>query len=180
MANRDDELAVPMNTRSSEIWHVIAPSVNWLGARVLDLGCGWGDMLIHCALAGVREVWGVDHDQEMISHAAHRTVKYPSIYTVRYDALGWLDMVRGNYGVILCLSTLPYLGIRMGLEAIRARCKVAIVECQYHGDGPGPAFLKGDDDMQELLSRVGFRYVTRLGHTHIEDRDTNRTIWRAE
>ena len=180
MADRDDELIVPVNTRSPEMWRMIAPSVNWLGARVLDLGCGEGDMLIHCAQAGVKEIWGIDHDWEVLQSAINRTVKYPSVYTVRYDALGWLDMIRRDYRVILCLSTLPYLGVRMGLEAIRAHCKVAIVECQYDGDGPGPAFLKDDDDMQELLSQTGFGHVTRLGHTHIEGRNTNRTIWRAE
>ena len=180
MADRDNESTLPINTRSPKMWRLMSSSVNWLGARVLDLGCGEGDMLIHCAQAGAKEVWGVDHDWEVINRAAHRTVSYPSIHTVRYDALGWLDMICRDYDVILCLSTLPYLGVRMGLEAIRAHCKVVIIECQYRGDGPGPAFLKGDDDMQELLAQAGFKYITKLGHTHVEGRDTNRTIWRVE
>jgi SAM-dependent methyltransferase len=58
----------PVDDNWWELFHVLVAEGDLLGCRVLDVGCGTGQLARALAERGAR-VWGVDPSEEMLAHA---------------------------------------------------------------------------------------------------------------
>jgi len=156
-------------------------SIDLVGKSVLDLGCGGGDMLQFAAQAGAVEVWGVDNDVAEVAKTLGRIRTLGNVYMVYCSIDNWFRVSHRVFDVVMCLSVLPYVDdFYATLKLIADHSHIAIIECQYHGDGPGPYWLRCDVDMSGALSSVGFNNVTKLGSTEVLYRNTECALWRAE
>lgn len=164
------------NVRSPKQWEIISANVDFAGADVLDLGCGKGDILIRAFDAGAKVV-GIDNEQRNIDY----------MYSVRPEVRGIFGDIerllvnRSGSDIIICFSVLPYLlNPDYCLSWISRNSNIALIECQYDGDGPGLAHLSGNSDMERWLTRSGFERVEPIGHTLVEGRNKKRFIWMCE
>lgn len=159
------------NIRSPQQWEIISGHVNFEGMNVIDLGCGYGDLLRFIRDKGEASyVLGVD--QEIAPEGLPVVLEGLESYTAREPTIRW--------NVALCSSVLPYLPDATASRVLSWMYKnadIALVECQYDGDGPGPAFLRSDKDMKTHLREFGWTSVEAIGKTLVEGRDKHRTIW---
>jgi SAM-dependent methyltransferase len=164
------------NVRSPEQWEIISRHIDFKGKTVLDLGCGKGDILFRAFKAGA-QVLGIDSDG---ANVKHNLEIHPEIKVV-VDDIEFMILDR-QVDIAICFSVLPYLKRPAStLEWINIHSEVALIECQYAGDGPGFAFLKGNGDMREWLLDVGqFKKVKVIGKTLVEGRNKKRYIWMCE
>jgi SAM-dependent methyltransferase len=164
------------NTRSPEQWEIISRHVDFKGKTVLDLGCGKGDILFRAFEAGA-QVTGIDNNPEQIRYIKDAM---PEV-NVAVDDIAFMIM-QSKVDIIICFSVLPYLKLPSNMLLwINFHSDVALIECQYAGDGPGLSFLKGNNDMRAWLLEAGqFEKVQVIGHTFVEGRNKNRFIWMCE
>jgi len=153
---------------------------------VIDLGCGKGDILLRLFDAGAK-VLGIDNDGDNILHIQRAKSEFvQDMFNI--NGLMWCDIDQLimeqsiKLDVAICFSVLPYLKRPIdALKWINQHSDVALIECQYAGDGPGFDFLSGNDDMRNWLLQIGeFKEVEPIGHTLVEGRNTKRFIWRCE
>lgn len=162
------------NTRSPEQWQIISKYIYFNGKTVLDLGCGYGDILAFCREAGAI-VTGLERDMMVVVSAQRQ---HPGL-NIRQGLAEFMPF--GPFDVIICFSVLPYLAVPFDvLKDIWRNCKQALIECQYAGDGPGFAWLQNDDDMRRWLAEAGWQKIEAIGRTFVEGRDKFRTIWLCE
>jgi SAM-dependent methyltransferase len=176
------------NKRSPAQWEIISKHVDFKGKTVLDLGCGYADLLWRVNVAGARQCLGIDNDRTLT--VKNRRISIDSFgveQRVLFLTVDIMSLVEGEYAlglptpdVILCFSALPYLDDILGtLKWIHNHSCIALIECQLSGDGPGPEWLMSDDNMYELLHLAGWREnpPVNIGTTYIPDRDKHRTVW---
>lgn len=156
-----------MNSRSSEQWRIISKHIDFKGKVILDLGCGHCDILIQCIQAGAK-CYGVDHNPPD---------EFKGVVNVR-TIEDWMQFDNDYYDVIICFSVLPYLEYPFSvIQWIKDHSEIALIECQYSGDGPGFPSIKDDKDMRDYLNLADFDSVEPIGKTLVEDRNKFRTIW---
>ena len=182
MTKRDVTLPPVHNTRSPEQWRIISEHVEFDGKMVLDLGCGYGDLLWRAWDAGSDSILGVESDTEIqraIGDIAHEFGTMVVSYRDRIeDHTGAAALGHRQYDIIICFSVLPYLTDPTAtLHWIHQHSTQALIECQLAGDGPGFDWLKGPQDMRRWLDSIGWERVERIGETVIEDRGCKRGIW---
>lgn len=156
------------------------------GKTLLDLGCFQGDFCAAAATEGMRAT-GVDRggfrsgeDSVAIGQGLWGlNSPWPEIQLVHMDIT---EIEAFDYDVVLLFSTWSYIAQEYGrkaaealLERIMSQCGVLFFENQVHGDGPGPDFLRSDDDIAELLSRYGD--VTKLVTIPVWGRPAERSVW---
>lgn len=169
MVDTHDDITVLVNTRSPEQWEIISPHIDWVGKRVLDLGCGHCDLLAKCKEAGAN-VLGVDLQPT-------QTAKDRGIPVLPMSIQDYLTRRPSRFDVVLCFSVLPYIqDPEWVLDGMRDIADVALIECQLVGDGPG--IWTEIDVWQRLWER--WEKVKKLGHTIVEGRNTKRHIWMCE
>ncbi len=169
------------NIRSPEQWDIISSHIDFKGKSAIDLGCGKGDILF-CAHDAGADAMGIDSDPKNARYAVdvwHRGIK---ILQGDIDLLDEWPWPLEKSDIIICFSVLPYLQRpEHALKWINQHSDIALIECQYAGDGPGFSFLTGNDDMKEWLLKYGeFEKVDIIGHTLVEGRNKKRFIWRCE
>lgn len=176
---------VLVNTRASEIFDAINRNVNLVGADVLDLGCGYGDLAIFSLVSGARHVTFVDKSPDMTSMTEAKIIaRAPSGTTweslvLDIDDRSQLAALK-YYHVAYCTSVLPYLANKdMVLSFLAARTQTSIIEMQYYGDGPGPPEIKNDEDMLAWLSRF-WVCVEKIGQTYTGRSPEHRSIWKCD
>ena len=172
------------NTRASEIWRIVNTHVDFKGKKVLDAGCGQGDMLWRIWEAGAAHILGVDVDPQIVVAVRERLKKHGygdmPIRVEVFDLEEWTRMTWGFQDVVLSFSVLPYMkNLHYALKNIYTCSKVAVIEIQYWGDGKGPSIVRDDDDMRELLRWAGWSSIEAIGSTLVRDRNKLRTIWRC-
>ena len=168
-------VAILKNVRAAEMWKQITRRVDIRNKNILDVGCGYGDFLLLAYHAGAKTVMGWDNDADMVEIASSKTKNLPRAMVNHYDIEAWKPKLN-QFDVILCLSVLPYVNFHETLMKIRIAGKIAVIECQYYGDGPGPEFLKSDADMDAALQDVGFDGKA-IGFTQVKEDRFMRTIW---
>lgn len=160
-----------MNTRASEQWNIIRQHVDFTGKTVIDLGCGHCDILKIALQVGAQCCVGVDKVDKELSRIGKCIVFQANIEE-------WVKDRTIPYDISICFSTLPYLSNPSAvLFWMQRHTDIALVECQYSGDGPGFKWLRGDNDMRRWLNDVGWREIQPIGTTLVKGRDRERTIW---
>lgn len=163
------------NIRFPEIWQILTEHINFNGKTLIDIGCGYGDLLKTAYEAG-STVYGVDKDISLIN----KLQKYitENFYLVCHD----IDYLEDNQelpehvDILTCFSVLPYLQYPdKVLRYFRQLSDITIIECQYSGDGPGFASIKNDNDMVDWLSSI-WDNVEKIGQTEVVGRGY-RSIW---
>jgi SAM-dependent methyltransferase len=166
------------NTRSPAQWDIISKHVDFAGKSVIDLGCGYGDILARAKLAGASTVVGVENDFDVAVSAAHRMSGvgiYPIIHNTDVERIWeWNQAIAYDIGI--CFAVLPYLKRgEVVLKWMEEWCDdIVLIEVQYDGDGPGT--IKGDAEMYRVLSNY-WGSIGPIGQTHVEGRGVDRTIW---
>jgi len=163
------------NLRSPEQWHIISEHYDFKDKSVIDLGCGWCDLLVSAKNAGASDCIGIDKERHFYD--------VRGVSVIATDLEKWVDSIgcaNATYDVALCFSVLPYLNDPGGvLEWMEQHAQVSFIECQYKDDGPGFTYLKSDDDMRDWLE-LRWPSVKPIGHTIVKDRNKKRTIWMCE
>lgn len=174
-----------VNTRAAGIFEAIAKTVNLVGADVLDLGCGYGDLATLSLSAGARHATIVDKSPEMILVAQEKIIQNaPNDITWESLVLDLDDRSQlaalKHYHVGYCTSVLSYLQNRdMVLSFLAARVETAIIEMQYYGDGPGPVKIKNNADMLAWLLSF-WANVEKIGYTYTGRTPAHRSIWKCD
>lgn len=175
-----------VNKRANEIWEIVTSRVDFRGKTVVDIGCGPGDFVRLALKSGAKHVTGIDMDYAILLDAggalkAERW-KPDKDYTLLCEDINELvaddTWQEWQADIALCFSCLPYLkyyGRSLGWIGKMAR-DLALIESQYHMDGPGPTFLKNDSDMGWLLSNH-WKEVEKIGSTDVVIRPAARSIW---
>ena len=182
-----------VNKRAFDQWEIISRHVNPKSKFVLDLGCGYADLLWSCWAMGAAACMGVDKDRALLTENRLTRSKFGIMANnVAFTDYDINDVVSGacnltmprEYGcdIILCFSVLPYLDDMLGaLKWIKDHSKIALLEVQYFGDGPGRQPIRDDGVMSRTLSGIiEWEHVKAIGKTYIPDRDKYRTIWMCE
>jgi len=182
------------NTRAPQQWEIISKHVDFEGKTVLDLGCGYGDILLICFQSGAKCV-GIENNFLVFQEAITKIpVVNSDILLLHWDISDWINNNSArNHDVIICFSVLPYLDNPYAvLEWIKAHSEIALIEIQLFGDGPGSNnWLKGQindnpevtylvdkEDTYTLLRTIGWKHIYDIGGTTVKkDRDYERTIW---
>lgn len=171
------------NQRAEKLWETIEGQAEWEGARVVDLGCGHGDMLWRACKAGAGMVLGIDQDID----ALHGCLNRKRHYGVEFGILGfrleyWLrnDLDMKQFDIAICFSVLPYLNMDYQ-ETLRAVSKITstlFLEVQYWGDGPAKPTFIDDGDARTMLNRF-FPEVEAIGGTVVKHGAHTRTVWKC-
>jgi len=168
------------NDRFPEQWEIIKKAIDVRGKIVLDLGCGYGDMVGAMIDAGALYVTGVEGNagigQIAARNVARDVIFYSPIenrsieeFTSRFSAAHW--------NIIVCFSVLPYIQDQGGLlEWIADHCDTALLEVQLEGDGPG--IVQSNEQLEAIL-KIYFDSVTPIGETLVPYRNMYRTIWKC-
>jgi len=172
------------NTRAEKMWEQIDKAVDFTDKTVLDVGCGRGDLMMRAWQSGARVVYGIDNSKIELNEAKLRSwnmVKEGArLYFMTKDIEQWSSKWPGFNDIVICTSVLPYLiEPEKTIEHIARDSDIAIIECQYHGDGPGFEYIKHDDDMKNWLHAYGGWFsVLKIGSTDVESRPgVKRSIW---
>lgn len=174
-----------VNKRALEIWDIIIPHVDFRDKTVVDIGCGPADFIRLALGTGAKHVSGIDMDYAIMLDASAVLKgdkrKAGRDFTLLCDDLNTM-VTEHNLDfaadIAICFSCLPYLddftNALAWISELSGEC--ALIESQYAGDGPGPRFLSGDDDMADLLSHY-WGFVGKLGETDTRIRAANRSVW---
>jgi SAM-dependent methyltransferase len=174
------------NHRATRMFEIIEKSAKFFGADVLDVGCGYGDLLMAAGQTGARSITGVDFDRRSLSMCYTKVLKYAP------EELEWVfhymdisdrnDLgMLGAYDIAFCTSVLPYLDSSdraMLLSFLATRAHVTFVEMQYFGDGPGPIGIVDDTDMLGMLVKH-WVHVEKIGRTYTGRVPAHRSIWKC-
>lgn len=179
------------NLRADNMAKIVNNVYRFNSKRVVDFGCGYGDMMNTALLGAAWYVLGVDKNMGAIGIASRKCQNHPSkhhsFYRGDFENEGVfdniLDMMEFGPGEKLdaafCFSVLPYLEDPvLFVNRLRENFKDVFIEAQYIGDGPGN-FVRDDKEMSKWLRSCGFDVAMHLGQTFIEDRSKYRSIWRC-
>lgn len=166
------------NSRAPQQWAVLSKQLDWQSKRVIDLGCGYADLLFMAAQAGATGT-GIDHNVEIIQRNKQHAPPTLIFATLAINA--WIALDTNQYDVGFFFSVQPYLVLQplAALYWLREHCAVTFVEIQTLGDGPG--YLSDDAAIKKhLLSFVGWNSVLPIGSTLVKEQRFTRTIWKCE
>ena len=181
------------NKRSIEMWKLIDSQVDsWFDKVVIDVGCGYGNMVYNVLKANCHQVVAIDNNKAMIDITKERCkdfipgrIMYASIDAKNMEEfvrdIGWKMGIMAD--IYFCFSMLPYLpphDRERLIETMSRTSNMAFIEMQYAGDGPGPKEIKNDADMYTWLRTFNFGRIDMIGTTHVEGRNTDRSIWLCE
>ena len=161
------------------------------GKTFLDIGCFQGDFVALAATEGM-EAYGVDlggfrpgEDSIEIGRSMWRGFPFGSVDLYK----GSVNDVLYHADVVMMFSTWPYILNTYGYEfsvkllnRIVEQAGVLFFETQYAGDGPGPEFLKNDEDVRELFGTMtSVKTIQRLANFPVTfNPSQSRTVWRIE
>ena len=179
MPIRNITLPPTHNQRAPEQWRIISEHVDFDGKTVLDLGCGYGDLLWRAHRDGAF-ITGIEQNEEAYVFLCRQGFDFGVPRGAWYPDIGFIVSANPDWSndIAICFSVLPYLDNPTAtLHWIRQHSQQALIECQLSGDGPGPDWLKCPQDMRRWLDSIGWQSVERIGETTVEERGTKRGIW---
>lgn len=175
-------------------WQVVRDHLPEGAHTLVDLGCFQGDFPAMAAAEGMSAA-GVDQGgfrsgENSIEIAQRLWSSMVEPYFFQANILDW-PLMRPD--VVLLFSTWPYLlqdcrhggagpltraqGWQFILDTAK-RCRVLFFETQLYGDGPGPEWLKTDDDVRDALEGIGLT-AEAIGTFPVTGRPASRTVWKV-
>ena len=162
------------------------------GKTFLDLGCFQGDFVGLAAAEGMK-AYGVDsggfrsgENSIQIGRALWKDFPFGEVNLIVDDVVSFF-LPYFKPDVVMMFSTWPYIVQQYGRKLADSALSVAIreagvlfFETQLAGDGPGPEFLKTDDDVYDLLTGLGAQSAIPLGTIPVTNRPASRTVWKVE
>ncbi len=157
----------------------------------LDLGCFQGDFVALAAAEGM-EAFGLDQggfrsgeDSIDIGRDLWKDFPFGDIWLHSGNIVGNKAPIDiEDWNVVMMFSTWPYIvqdyGWDIATETLARIIKdneVLFFETQLAGDGPGPAALKTDDYVMQLLVSLGASHVENIGTFPVTGRPASRTVW---
>lgn len=182
---------LPTNERARSIFDLIkATGVEFNGAQIFDLGCGYGDLLLLSLQSGATHAFGIDIDEQNIEICQKKLSRYAPVgcgwtfLTINVDLpanLERLSSIGYTTDIAYCISVLPYIHNRgVILDFLSDTSDEVFIEMQYYGDGPGIPEIKNDEDMFALLSQY-FSSVKNIGKTYTGRSGVpHRTLWMCD
>lgn len=167
------------NRRFPSQWEIIKNNVDFTNKKVIDLGCGYGDILYKCYQKNA-DCIGIEYDKNVFNHLTDRMLNLP-ILLKKFN----LDDIHNKlsttlFDVGICFSVLPYIDNPDDvLEWMQLHCDVSLIECQYDKDGPGISSIKNDNDMECWLLKF-WESVKKIGETKVNGRNISRSIWKCK
>ena len=161
------------------------------GKTFLDLGCFQGDFTALAASEGMNAL-GVDQGGFRVGEnsieIARRLWDGFRFGDLRFTQQNIAGHTLGFMAdVTIMFSTWSYIVKDFGRDQAEEVLRAAIAgagdfffENQLAGDGPGPAFFRTDDDIEETLTRLGGRAVKAIGTFPVTGRPASRTVWRVQ
>ena len=153
-----------------------------------DLGCHALDMGALAAVDGMT-VTGVDNCQihsDSLDQAWNLWGHYFSPMLWKQSIVNYVNEAMKHTNVAALFSTWPYIYADYGpstalniLKKLIDKTDILFVEIQLFGDGPGPRFLKTEDDTYNLLRDAGGNRIEKVVTIPVGGRDAERTIWKA-
>jgi len=149
-------------TRAAELADFLALLPDVRGRRVLDLGCGAGQLAHHLATAGAAEVVGVDVSERMLA-LARAEWAHPRVTHVR-ASLETAEFTPGRFDLVVSALALHYVDDYRGLVRRIARWLAPGGMLVYSTEHPiYTARLPGDGWVtDETGQRIGWR-IDRYG-----------------
>jgi hypothetical protein len=170
----------PRQERWTAIRDAIEPPL--LGKVLLDFGCHEGAFVGAAAKAGMT-AYGVDRDETALVLARARWGLLGAHFLCK-DIVDLDNFQMLHADVALLLSTWAYIVRDRGaftgellIHDLLASIPVLFFETQLWGDGPGPAFLKTDDDVRRMLERYG--ELQPIITLPVAGREAFRTVWKV-
>lgn len=156
------------------------------GKTFTDYGCFQGDFVALAAAEGM-DARGIDRggfrtgeDSIAIGAEIWRDFPVGRVSLINADARS----VVAPSDVAMCFSMWPYMVQEFGRVEATSWLREAIAnsgrfyfETQLHGDGPGPDFLPGLENVANLLNEAGGREVTMIASIPVTGRPALRAVW---
>lgn len=172
------------NKRSPKQWDIISKHIDFKNKTVIDLGCGYADLLFRCWQAGAK-CFGIDKDNSLFPDSR-------DTFCFEEGNIEHLGYRRLFSNVTLLFSVLPYLEKpTLMLKWMGIHSSISLIEVQLFRDGPGSndwlkgqienepnvTYLVDDEDTFLLLRKIGWQSVEKIGQTLVEGRNKERSIW---
>ncbi len=145
---------------NAQFWERLGEKPDFSGARVLEIGSGWGSLAIEAALAGASRVVGLDLKPDLVAFAAdHVREAFPELEgKVHFFCLELKEVAEGDFDLALAKDTFEHVLDLEGLlrdlaQRLRPGGRV------YAGFGPLYWSPYGDHDRR----RVAFRHLGLVG-----------------
>lgn len=165
-------------------WLAIREHINYFfgWGTFIDIGTNLGDFCALAALDGMSSI-GVDIEDARIEKARQM---WSLIETCTFHRNTGIDYRFSPVEVAALLSTWAYMVRDYGfafartvLEYCISKAQCFLFETQLYGDGPGPEFLKTDDDVVSLLKGAGAMIVKPIITLPVAGREAHRTVFLA-
>jgi 2-polyprenyl-3-methyl-5-hydroxy-6-metoxy-1,4-benzoquinol methylase len=140
--------AYPEKYRICEDWLPSDPE-----AAILDVGCGWGTLLLSLWASGYRNLTGVDISERMCTIAKQNLPSEITIYCA--DAVTFLADKQQTYDLILLFDILEHMTLEKAFALLK-QCHFALV--------PGGSVVIRTPNMANLLAS----YSRYLDITHVQ------------
>nr|BFD88525.1 cyclopropane-fatty-acyl-phospholipid synthase family protein [Streptomyces sp. Xyl84] len=149
------------------------------GARLLDVGCGWGSLTLHAARHHQAQVTAVTLSREQAAYVRERVREHGLEDRVEVECRHWRDIDGGGYEAVACVEMGEHVGedhypaFAAALHRLARPCGRVLVQQMSRGSGApggGPfieAFIAPDMHMRPLGETVAL-----LEHAGLEVRHT--------
>ncbi len=122
--------------------HLAAKLLLHPGARVLDIGSGWGGLALSLAEAGAGEVLGITLSEEQLKVSRERARRWGLADRVRFELRDYREQT-GTFDRIVSVGMFEHVGVRhypeffRSVRALLTEDGVAVLHAIGRMDGPG-------------------------------------------
>ena len=131
-----------------QMWKAIAPNVALADLRVIDLGCGAGDLAYRCHVAGAAHVLGVDRD-------LHNLIGQKKKWKGQIRGLVFAEM---NIDALSTTRPMPF-SVRAGIASRWGAIQTLTIPAPPHSAHRAPVFHHG--------AAYHFRVIPARGSQHV-------------
>lgn len=166
------------NVRSPQMWEGMSHAGTFSGKSVIDLGCGYADILAFAATETGSICVGIEQDPNIVAEVRQRAKlgTFPSNVIILNKTIAEVIREPASFHIGICCSVLPYLEDPVPVvKWLAENCTESYIEVQYKGDGPG--YMEPQQVRDLFLSYWDVTGV--VATTEVAGRDAVRHVWRC-